>query len=146
MKYTQSGKAVASFTLAVQRQYKNANGEYDADYINCQIWRKMAEVIANHTHKGTLIGVEGRLQTRNYENQQGQRVYVTEVIVDNVSFLSSKNDNAPANANNGNNQNYNAYSTPNNTNTYSQNSYVPDQNSSSSAGQTITVQDSDLPF
>ena len=104
---------------------------------------KMAEVIANHTHKGTLIGVEGRLQSRNYENQQGQRVYVTEVIVDNVSFLSSKKDNTPANANNGNNPNYNAYNAPNNT--YSTpNNYVPNQNSN--AGRTINVQDSDLPF
>lgn len=87
LRYTQQNKAVASFTLAVNRQFKNSNGEREADFINCVIWGKSAENLANWTHKGQLIGVTGSIQTRNYENQQGQRVYVTEVVVTNFQPL-----------------------------------------------------------
>lgn len=90
LKYTSSGTAVASFTLAVNRQFTNQSGEREADFINCVVWRKQAESLANFTRKGSLIGVEGRLQTRSYDNQQGQRVYVTEVVVDSFSLLESK--------------------------------------------------------
>ena len=90
LRYTTSGTAVVSFTLAVDRQFRNQNGDRDADFINCVIWRKSAENFSNFTHKGSLVGIEGRIQTRNYENQQGNRVYVTEVVVDNFAFLSSK--------------------------------------------------------
>ncbi|MGX7417790.1 single-stranded DNA-binding protein [Carnobacterium gallinarum] len=93
LKYTPSGAAVASFTVAVNRQFKNQEGEREADFINCVAWRKTAETLANFTRKGSLIGVEGRLQTRSYENQQGQRVYVTEVVVDTFSMLEKKADN-----------------------------------------------------
>ncbi|WP_407889792.1 single-stranded DNA-binding protein [Levilactobacillus sp. N40-8-2] len=91
LKYTESGLAVASGTLAVSRRFQTKNGEREVDWINFVIWRKAAEAFANFTHKGSLVGLEGRIQTRNYENQQGQRVYVTEVIVENFSFLESKN-------------------------------------------------------
>ncbi|MBM7617645.1 single-strand DNA-binding protein [Weissella uvarum] len=90
LRYTTSGTAVGSFTLAVNRQFTNASGEREADFINCVIWRKSAENFANFTSKGSLVAVEGRIQTRNYENQQGQRVYVTEVVVDNFSLLESR--------------------------------------------------------
>lgn len=90
LRYTQSGVAVANFTLAVNRNFKNQQGETEADFIMCQIWRKQAEALANYTHKGSLIGIEGRIQTRNYDNQQGQRVYVTEVIADRFTFLESR--------------------------------------------------------
>ena len=90
LKYTSSGTAVGTFNIAVNRQFTNANGDREADFINCVIWRKAAENFANFTKKGSLVGVDGRLQTRNYENQQGQRVYVTEVVVDNFSLLESK--------------------------------------------------------
>ena len=83
LRYTQGGTSVASFTLAVDRQFRNAQGERDADFINCVIWRKPAENFANFTHKGALVGIDGSLRTRSYENNQGQRVYVTEVQVDN---------------------------------------------------------------
>ncbi|MCQ5204159.1 single-stranded DNA-binding protein, partial [Mordavella massiliensis] len=79
LRYTQGGTSVASFTLAVDRQFRNAQGERDADFINCVIWRKPAENFANFTHKGALVGIDGSLRTRSYENNQGQRVYVTEV-------------------------------------------------------------------
>lgn len=90
LRYTQSGSAVATFTVAVERPFTNQNGDRDADFINCVIWRKAAENFANFTHKGSMVAVEGRLQTRSYENQQGVRVYVTEVIVDNFSLLETK--------------------------------------------------------
>mgnify|MGYP000401908217 FL=1 len=91
LKYTESGLAVASGTLAVSRRFQTKNGEREVDWINFVIWRKAAEAFANFTHKGSLVGLEGRIQTRNYENKQGQRVYVTEVIVEDFSFLESKN-------------------------------------------------------
>lgn len=90
LRYTQGGNAVASFTVAVNRNFTNQGGEREADFINCVIWRKAAETLANLTKKGSLIGVVGRLQTRNYENQQGQRVYVTEVVAESFQLLESK--------------------------------------------------------
>ncbi len=90
LRYTTSGTAVVSFTLAVDRQFRNQNGDRDADFINCVIWRKSAENFSNFTHKGSLVGIEGRIQTRNYENQQGNRVYVTEVVVDNFALLEPR--------------------------------------------------------
>lgn len=90
LKYTPANQAVAQFTLAVNRTFKNANGERESDFINCVIWRKSAENLANWVKKGNLIGITGRIQTRNYENQQGQRVYVTEVIAENFQMLESR--------------------------------------------------------
>ena len=91
LKYTPANQAVAQFTLAVNRTFKNANGERESDFINCVIWRKSAENFANWAKKGALIGITGRIQTRNYENQQGQRVYITEVIAENFQMLESRN-------------------------------------------------------
>ncbi|MEG0157531.1 MAG: single-stranded DNA-binding protein, partial [Anaerovoracaceae bacterium] len=85
-----AGKPVASFTIAVQRRFKNKNGEYDADFINCVAWGSTAEYISNHIDKGRLIGVEGRLQIRTYENKDGKKVWVTEVIADSVESLEKK--------------------------------------------------------
>ncbi|PVY81998.1 single-stranded DNA-binding protein [Convivina intestini] len=90
LRYTQSGTAVGTFTIAVQRSFKNENNERESDFIDAVIWRKAAENFANFTGKGALVAVEGRLQTRNYENNQGQRVYVTELVVDNFSLLESR--------------------------------------------------------
>ena len=104
LRYTQNGTAVVQFTLAVDRQFRNQDGEREADFINCVIWRKSAENFANFTHKGSKIGVDGRIQTRSYENKQGNRVYVTEVIVDSFALLDSLQDSqqgsAPQNQNN----------------------------------------------
>ena len=91
LKYTPANQAVAQFTLAVNRTFKNANGERESDFINCVIWRKSAENFANFAKKGALIGITGRIQTRNYENAQGQRVYVTEVVAENFQMLESRN-------------------------------------------------------
>ena len=90
LRYTPSNQAVATFTLAVNRTFKNQNGEREADFINVVIWRQQAENLANWAKKGALIGVTGRIQTRNYENQQGQRVYVTEVVADSFQLLESR--------------------------------------------------------
>lgn len=90
LRYTPQNQAVATFSLAVNRQFKNAAGEREADFINCVIWRQQAENLANWAKKGALIGITGRIQTRNYENQQGQRVYVTEVVADSFQMLESR--------------------------------------------------------
>lgn len=114
LRYTTSGTAVVSFTLAVDRQFRNQNGDRDADFINCVIWRRSAENFSNFTHKGSLVGIDGRIQTRNYENQQGNRVYVTEVVVDNFALLEPRQQNGGMNQggnqrpfNNGNQQPFN---------------------------------------
>ena len=96
LRYTPSNQAVATFPLAVNRNFKNQNGEREADFINIVIWRQQAENLANWAKKGTLLGVTGRIQTRNYENQQGQRVYVTEVIADNFQILEKREAQADA--------------------------------------------------
>ena len=92
LRYTPNNQAVATFTLAVNRQFKNQNGEREADFINCVIWRQQAENLANWAKKGALIGITGRIRTRNYENQQGQRVYVTEVVAENFQLLESQKE------------------------------------------------------
>jgi len=90
LRYTNSNVANVTFTLAVNRNFTNQQGQREADFINVVIWRKSAEVLAQYAKKGTLLGVTGRIQTRNYENQQGQRVYVTEVVADNFQLLESR--------------------------------------------------------
>ena len=92
LRTTGSGISVATFTLAVDRQFSNANGQREADFISCVIWRKSAENFCNFTSKGSLVGIQGRIQTRNYDNKDGQRVYVTEVIIDNFSLLESRRE------------------------------------------------------
>lgn len=93
LKYTGSQTAVATGTLAVNRQFKSANGEKEADFINIVAWRKTAEIIANYTSKGSQIGITGRIQTRSYEGNDGKRVYVTEVVAETVMLLDNKSNN-----------------------------------------------------
>lgn len=95
LRYTPSNVAVATFNLAVNRNFKNQQtGEREADFINCVMWQKSAENLANWTRKGMLIGITGRIQTRSYENQQGQRVYVTEVVAESFQTLEKKDNSA----------------------------------------------------
>ncbi|MBN2981164.1 MULTISPECIES: single-stranded DNA-binding protein [Cohnella] len=91
LRYTPSGVAVAQFTLAVDRPFSREGGEREADFIPIVVWRQQAETCANYLRKGRLTAVEGRMQVRNYENNEGRRVYVTEVVADNVRFLESPN-------------------------------------------------------
>lgn len=96
LRYTpNTGIAVTTFTLAVNRPFTNQQGDKDADFINIVVWRKAAENCANYLRKGSLAGIDGRIQTRNYETPDGQKRYVTEVVAENVRFLDSKKkDNA----------------------------------------------------
>ena len=130
LRYTSDGTATASFSLAVNRPFKSANGEREADFINCVIWRKNAENFANFTRKGSLVGITGRIQTRNYENKEGQRVYVTEVVAENFALLESKKDGAS-----------NGQTGQSNT----RGSHQPND-PFSSHGESIDISDDDLPF
>ncbi len=128
LKYTPNGVPVATFTLAVNRNFSNPQGERQADFINCVVWRKPAENVANYLKKGSMAGVDGRIQTRNYEGQDGRRVYVTEVVAESVQFLSSRSDNGQSNNQSSNQrQQYN-------------------EDPFSNTGQPVDINDDDLPF
>ena len=99
LRYTDYGNAVTSFTLACDRPFTNQQGERDADFIRCQVWKKAAENVANYLQKGSLAGVDGRIQTRSYDGQNG-RVFVTEVVADRVQFLDQKPKENPGQGNN----------------------------------------------
>ncbi|MGX0021464.1 single-strand DNA-binding protein [Staphylococcus hominis] len=90
---TPNGVSVATFTLAVNRSFTNSQGEREADFINVVVFRKQAENVNKYLSKGSLAGVDGRIQSRSYENNEGRRVFVTEVVADNVQFLEPKNNN-----------------------------------------------------
>ena len=92
LKQTTSGVSVAQFSIAVKRNFKNADGEYESDFFNCIAYRNTAELVSKYVGRGDLIAVDGRLQTRNYTDKSGRKVYVTEVIADNVEFLQNKKD------------------------------------------------------
>lgn len=94
LRYTPNGVAVTNFTLAVNRNFTNQQGEREADFINIVVWNKRAENVAEYLKKGSLAGIDGRIQTRSYENNQGRRVYVTEVVAESVQFLEPKNASA----------------------------------------------------
>ena len=130
LRYTPSGAAVATFTLAVNRTFTNQQGEREADFINCVIWRKPAENVANFLKKGSLAGVDGRLQTRSYDGQDGKRVYVTEVQAESVQFLEPR-----SNDNQSNNQ---SSQQTRNQRRYEEDPFAP--------GQKIDISDDDLPF
>lgn len=140
LKYTGSGTAVATFTLAVNRNFTNQSGEREADFINCVIWRKPAETLANYAKKGVLIGVTGRIQTRSYDNQQGQKVYVTEVIADNFQLLESKKADS--------NQNTQGSGVSNSqTNNYTRNQQNTNSATADPFGNSsIDISNDDLPF
>ena len=140
LKYTGNGTAVATFTLAVNRNFTNQSGEREADFINCVIWRKPAETLANYAKKGVLIGVTGRIQTRSYDNQQGQKVYVTEVIADNFQLLESKKADSSQNTQGGGVSN-------SQTNNYTRNQQNTNSATADPFGNSsIDINDDDLPF
>lgn len=140
LRYTSNGTATATFTLAVNRNFTSSTGEREADFINCVIWRKSAENLANFAKKGSLIGVTGRIQTRNYENQQGQRVYVTEVVAENFQLLEKRQNNQQSGVSNGETNNYpqsNQNSSQANFGTFNDNGF---------GDSSIDINDDDLPF
>ncbi|EAG7233479.1 single-stranded DNA-binding protein [Listeria monocytogenes] len=144
LRYTPAGAAVATFTLAVNRPFKNGQGEQEADFIQCVVWRKPAENVANFLKKGSMAGVDGRVQTRNYEGNDGKHVYVTEIVAESVQFLEPK-QNAVEGSTPNNNQNEASYSNNNKNGSYRASS---SQNSDSFAneGKPIDISDDDLPF
>ena len=95
LRTTQSGVSVASFTVAVNRRFRNQEGGHDADFINCIAWRNQADVICRFFDKGDMVGIVGSIQTRNYDNKEGQIVYVTEVVVEEVHFCGGKKEAEP---------------------------------------------------
>jgi single-strand DNA-binding protein len=136
LKYTPNGVAVCNFTLAVNRPFKNANGDNEADFIPCQVWRKPAENTANFLSKGSLAGVDGRIQVRNFEGQDGKRVYMTEIVADSVQFLEPKKD-----GNGGGGQQRQQQQQQNNNQQSRQ-----DNDPFANDGQPIDIGDDDLPF
>jgi single-strand DNA-binding protein len=162
LRTTGSGISVATFTLAVDRQFTNSQGERGADFISCVIWRKAAENFCNFTSKGSLVGIDGRIQTRSYDNKDGQRVYVTEVVVDNFALLESRKDREARGQNGGFTPNSaanngaqtstgfqpdakpTAGNNNNNANSSAANNQTKDPFAGS--GDTIDISDDDLPF
>lgn len=152
LRYTPSGVAMARFTLAVNRTFSNQQGEREADFINCVVWRKQAENIANYLKKGSLAGVEGRIQTGSYEGQDGKRVYTTDVVADSVQFLEPRNSSGERNqggqSSGGNNgqQQFSAPSYQQSQPMNQQNYTRVDEDPFSNSSGPIEVSDDDLPF
>ncbi|TFD96578.1 MULTISPECIES: single-stranded DNA-binding protein [Jeotgalibacillus] len=153
LRYTPSGAAVATFTLAVNRAFTNQQGDREADFINCVVWRRPAENVANFLKKGSLAGVDGRIQTRSYDNQEGKRVYVTEVVAESVQFLEPKNASGGQSgggygSNQGyqDNNNFGQQPRDNQSNQNNQNYTRVDKDPFSNDGQQIDISDDDLPF
>ena len=157
LRTTAGNLSVATFSLAVSRPYTPQNGgDAGADFINCVVWRRQAENLARFCHKGSQIAVEGRIQSRNYTAQDGSKRYVTEVLVDNLTFLGSRSDNqnsavaAPQDNFGGNNYPANNFASDNNYTTPVDVANVPTTDISEDPfkdfGEEITLSDDDLPF
>ena len=139
LRFTPNGVAVANFTLAVNRPFSNQQGEREADFINCVVWRKPAENVSTFLKKGSLAGVDGRVQTRSYDNNEGKRVFVTEIVAESVQFLEPKNS---QNNNSDNSQgNYGSNDSGSGKNRSSGYDHDPFSNDGS-----IDISDDDLPF
>ncbi|WP_067727782.1 single-stranded DNA-binding protein [Oceanobacillus damuensis] len=146
LRYTPNGVAVANFTIAVNRPFSNQQGNREADFINCVVWRKPAENLANYMKKGSMIGVDGRIQTRTFEGQDGKTVFVTEVVADSVQFLESKGSSSQGNQNSSGfqqNRNQNQFQ---NQNQSQQNQNQTQEDPFKNNGEPIDISDDDLPF
>ena len=159
LRYTSSNRAVCQFTIAIDRPFTNqSTGQREADFINVVVWDKQAENVGKYITKGRLIAVEGRIQTRNYDNNEGRKVYVTEVIASNVQFLESRNASA-VNSGNG----FNSMPEPpmqqseptpydfadNNTSSVSSQPTMnieDEKDPFASFGEQVEISDNDLPF
>jgi single-strand DNA-binding protein len=143
LRYTPNGVAVANFTIAVNRPFSNQQGEREADFISIVVWRRAAENVSNFIGKGSLVGIDGHLQTRSYDNNEGKRVYITEVVADSVQFLDPKNgrkSNGEANpGNNSSNQ-------PNSQGNKTRGNQDPFEDPFSNDGIPIDISNDDLPF
>ena len=138
LKYTSSNIAYARFTIAVNRTFAGPSGEREADFIQCIAWRRQAENVARFVKKGSLVGVEGRIQTGSYDDKEGNRRYTTDVVCDSVQFLESKNKDQ--------NQNETSY-TPRENKGYNSNQYQERQQTAKKQNTpSIDVSEDDLPF
>ena len=161
LRYTSSNRAVCQFSIAIDRPFTNqATGQREADFINIVVWDKQAENVGKYVTKGRLVAVEGRIQTRNYDNNEGRKVYVTEVVASNVQFLESKNSVSGGNNNGFNSMPEPPMQQPSNEptpydfadSTPSSNNSVPtmnikDENDPFAAfGESVEISDNDLPF
>lgn len=149
LRYTPSGVAIATFTLAVNRTFTNQQGEREADFINCVVWRKPAENVANFLKKGSLAGVDGRIQTRSYEGQDGKRVYVTEVLAESVQFLEPRNAGGDRGGYSQGGQEGSSFGQRNqnqNQNQRNEGYTRVDEDPFANDGQPIDISDDDLPF
>lgn len=146
LRYTGSNTPVATFTLAVNRNFSNQAGEREADFINIVVWRKQAENVKNYLNQGSQVAIEGRIQTRSYDGNDGQKRYVTEVVADNVEFLGSKN--SSTNSINSNQQSLNASEpTPYDfKDTPEPKGTDVDSNPFADFGSSIEISDDELPF
>lgn len=130
LKFSQSGVASCRFTLAVNRSFTNQQGQREADFVNCVTWRKQAEATANYLRKGSLAGIEGRIQTSNFEGKDGNRVFMTEVVAEQVTFLEPKKDNQ----------------SPPSAQTQSEQQPTQNYEQQNPNGTPLEVDDADLPF
>ena len=143
LRYTSSNLPVATFSLAVNRNFTNQSGEREADFINIVVWRKQAENVKNYLTQGSQVAIDGRLQTRTYDGEDGKKRYITEVIADNVQFLDSK----------GSRDNSMSSSSNNNFNDVTPNDFSSDMPTTSvkndpfsDFGSSIEINDDELPF
>ncbi|WP_080871729.1 single-stranded DNA-binding protein [Oceanobacillus timonensis] len=130
LRYTSNGVAVANFSIAVNRPFSNQQGNNDADFFNCVVWRRIAENTANYCKKGSQVGISGRLQSRSFDGQDGKKVYITEVVAENVQFLDTRNGN-----DNNKQKEQNKSDLQNN-----------QSNSSNENGEPVDIDNDDLPF
>ena len=142
LRTTPTGRNVCQFSVAVSRNFTNANGEREADFINCVVWDKQAENLVKYQKKGNQIAVEGRIQTRNYDDKDGKKVYVTEILASNISFLDSKGTGATGNTS------FNNLSEPPMVDTSSNNmeTVSVEKDPFEAFGDSIEISDNDLPI
>lgn len=145
LRTTPTGRNVCQFSIAINRTYTNANGEREADFINCVVWDKQAENLVKYQKKGNQIAIDGRIQTRNYEDNNGKRVYVTEVLANNISFLDAKGTS--------NNTDFNMNNLPEPPSAYDEGEGSGKEETVSvekdpfeAFGDSIEISDNDLPF
>ena len=139
LRYTSSNVATCTFSAAVDRPFANQNGEREADFINIVVWRKQAENCKNYLTKGSQVAIDGRIQTRNYDDKDGKKVYVTEVVADNVQFLGTKGSNGGASQASDNTTPYDFSADMNQTTDVSSDPFAD-------FGSSIEISDDELPF
>ena len=146
LRYSSSNAAIANFSIAIDRQYTNGQGQRETDFINIVAFQKQAENIKKYVGKGSLVAVDGRIQTRNYEDKDGKRVYVTEILANNISFLDSKGTNTSSNDFNSLPEPPREDSISSSSNMNNMETVSVDKDPFEAFGDSIEISDNDLPF